>query len=123
MFLEKAQIQLNNIRLYAYHGVMEQERIVGGWFTISLTIDYPFSKSLETDDVADTLNYASVLEVVKKEMCIPSNLIEHVAGRIGKSLIGKFPLISRLNIRLTKENPPMGCDSKGASVILDIMNK
>lgn len=122
MYLEKSLIQLNNIRLYAYHGVMEQERIVGGWYNISLSIDYPLSKSLGTDDVADTLNYASVLEIARQEMLIPSNLLEHVAGRIAKSLIEKFPLIREVNIHLTKENPPMGCDTLGASVLLNIKN-
>lgn len=122
MYLEKLQILLNSIRLYAYHGVMEQERRVGGWYEVSLRVDYPFAKALDTDDVADTLNYASVLEVVKEEMAIPSNLIEHVAGRIGKSLFEKFPLISEISIHLTKENPPMGSDTKGASVLLCFKN-
>jgi len=122
MYLEESQILLNNIRLYAYHGVMDQERRVGGWYLVSLTINYPFSRSLETDDVADTLNYASVLEVVKEEMSIPSNLIEHVAGRIGKSILTKFPLVDAVKILLTKENPPMGGDTQGASVLLCIKN-
>lgn len=122
MFLEKSQILLNNIRVYAYHGVMEQERRVGGWYAVSLTIDYPFARALETDDVADTLNYASVLEVVQDEMKTPSRLLEHVAGRIAKALFEKFPLIEGIRLQVTKENPPMGGDTSGASVLLDIKN-
>lgn len=117
-----SQILLNSIRLYAYHGVMPQERVVGGWYTVSLTIDYPFSQALQSDDVADTLNYASVLDVVIREMKIPSNLIEHVAGRIVDALFAEFPLIEAVDILLTKENPPMGGDTMGASVRLSVKN-
>lgn len=122
MYLEKSQIRLNNIRIYAYHGVMEQERVVGGWYGITLTIDYPFARALDTDDVADTLNYASVLQIVQYEMKIPSRLIEHVAGRIADSLVRHFPLIEGIHLELTKENPPMGGDTEGATVLLDIKN-
>lgn len=118
----KSQISLNSIRLYAFHGVMPQERTVGGWYTVSLTIDYPFSRALQSDDVADTLNYASVLEVVKREMKIPSNLIEHVAGRIVDALFSEFPLIEAIDMVLSKENPPMGGDTMGASVRLSVKN-
>ena len=88
----KSQILLNNIRLYAYHGVLEQERTVGGWYSVTLTIDYPLAKAMETDCVDDTLDYAKVLEVVVSEMKKRSRLIEHVAGRILSALTENFPL-------------------------------
>ena len=118
----KSQILLNNIRLYAYHGVLEQERTVGGWYSVTLTIDYPLAKAMETDCVDDTLDYAKVLEVVVSEMKKRSRLIEHVAGRILSALTDNFPLIEAAEILLTKENPPMGCDTAGASVRLSIKN-
>lgn len=122
LLVEKSQIRLNKVRLYAYHGVMEQEQRVGGWYLLTLTIDYPFAKAMESDDVSDTLNYATVLDVVTREMKIPGRLLEHVAGRMAKALITAFPEIDGVDICLTKENPPMGGDTQGASVILYIKN-
>lgn len=122
LVVEKSQIRLNKVRFYAYHGVLEQERRVGGWYELTLTVDYPFEKAMETDDVADTLNYASVFDIVKSEMAIPGNLLEHVAGRIARSLFEAFPQIQTLEISLTKENPPMGGDTQGASVLLCMKN-
>ena len=106
------------MRFYAYHGVMEQERLVGGEYNVSLTVEADLSKAVRTDDVADTINYAALYEVVKSEMAVPSKLLEHVASRIGQRAMETFERITTLTIKVTKLNPPMGADSKGASVEL-----
>ena len=106
------------MRFYAYHGVMEQERWVGGYYLVSLTVEADLTKAACTDDVADTINYAELFELVKSEMAIPSKLLEHVAGRIGQHAMKRFERIMTLTVKVTKENPPMGADCKGASVEL-----
>lgn len=120
MEILKSSITLHDIRLYAFHGVLPQERTVGGWYIVSVTVDYPYSGALESDSVNDTLNYAEVLEIVQQEMAIPSNLLEHVAGRIVKALFNRFEQIEEIQILLTKECPPMGGNTAGASVELKV---
>lgn len=106
------------MRFYAYHGVMEQERLVGGEYLVSLTVETDLTKAVGTDDVADTVSYAALYEIVKREMAVPSKLLEHVAGRIGQRAMEMFERITTLTIKVTKVNPPMGADCKGASVEL-----
>ena len=106
------------MRFYAYHGVMEQERRVGGEYSVSLTVEADLADAVRTDDVADTINYGALYEVVKSEMAVPSKLLEYVAGRIGRRVMETFERITTLTIKVTKLNPPMGADSKGASVEL-----
>jgi dihydroneopterin aldolase len=118
----KTQIFLSDIRLYAFHGVMPQERQVGGWYTLNVLIDYDYSRALVTDDVADTLDYSAVLEVAKREMSVASNLLEHAAGRIASALIDTFPDIEMVEVRLRKDNPPMGADTSGGGVLLRLKN-
>ncbi len=113
---------LNNVRLFAYHGALPQERMTGGMYSLTLAIDYPFGKALATDDLVDTLSYADVLDVVRREMAVPSNLLEHVAGRILSSLFAAFPRIERAEIEIRKENPPIGGDTAGAGVLLCARN-
>lgn len=120
--LEKTQIVLNNVRLYAYHGVLPQERTVGGWYTLTLTIDCPLTPALSSDDLAGTIDYAAVLEVIKGEMAVPSRLLEHVAGRILNALFSAFPKIERAELTLTKDNPPVGTNISGATVRLSAKN-
>lgn len=120
--LESGHIYINNMRFHSRHGVLEQERLTGGDFLVSLDARYPLSKAVYSDDVSDTLNYAEVYDIVKKEMSVPSKLIEHVAGRIGKRLLERMPEIEELTVRLTKVNPPMGADCDGAGVQLHWIN-
>ena len=120
MKVESSYIFLRNVRFHAFHGVMPQERQVGGDFLLSLKVDYPLAKAMESDDVADTLNYATLFDLAKREMDIPSQLLEHVAGRIVKAVMTAFPAVTSIDLELTKVNPPMGADSEGAGVFLKV---
>lgn len=113
-------IVLKDVRLYAYHGVLPQERVVGGWYTVSLRVHYNLMRAMESDEVGDTLDYSRLLEVVKTEMSIPSMLVEHVAGRIAKSIGRTFDGVERVELRLLKDNPPMGANTAGAGVEIDM---
>ena len=61
--LKSGQIFIDNMRFHAHHGVLEQERLTGGDFLVSLSASYPLWKATESDDVTDTLNYAEVYEL------------------------------------------------------------
>jgi dihydroneopterin aldolase len=115
-------IELKELRFHAFHGVLPQERTVGGDFVITLRIGYPWQQAMETDDVGDTLDYAAVYRLVSREMALPSRLLEHVAGRIAKALFRDFPLITSIDLWLTKVTPPMGADCEGAGVELHLIN-
>lgn len=115
-----SRIFLDKVRLYAFHGVAEQERQVGGWFTVSVSVEYDYGKAMATDSVDDTVSYADLLEVVKREMAQPSRLLEHVAGRIAQAIVDVFPAVETVWISVTKENPPMGANCEGAGVELEV---
>lgn len=109
-------IALKDSRFYARHGVLPQERRVGGWFVVTLRVGYDWSRAAQTDDVADTVNYATLYELVKHEMEQPSQLLEHVAGRIADHVKTQFSAVKSIDLWLTKENPPMGALCAGAEV-------
>ena len=116
MKITGSKIYLDDISFYAYHGVMEQERQVGGEYLVSLAIETDLSEAVHTDDLADTVNYAALYALIEREMSVPSKLLEHVAGRIGQRSLEEFDKIATLTVRVTKQNPPIGADCKGASV-------
>ena len=119
MQIQQTFIHLENIRLYAYHGVNPQEQRVGAFFEVSLQIGTDFRKAIESDDLSLTVSYADVYDKVKEEMGKPSHLLEHVAGRIAKRLYDEFPGIGSITLRINKENPPMGgqCGSCGVELV------
>ena len=115
-------IRLEKLRFRALHGVLPQERQVGGDFTVTLRIGYPWQAAMDSDAVADTLDYAAAYRLVQREMVLPSQLLEHVAGRIAKALLRDFPQITSIDLWLTKTCPPMGADGEGAGVELHLIN-
>ena len=120
--MTSSYIYLREVRFHAFHGVMPQETAVGADFVVSLRVGYDMAKAMQTDDVADALNYAAVYEVVKTEMAVPSHLLEHVASRIVKALIAAFPMLTSIDMELTKVNPPMGAVCQGAGVEIHLIN-
>lgn len=122
MKLMSSKIYLRNVRFHAFHGVLPQEEIVGNDYLVNLVLDYDFSSALKTDDLQGTLNYAEVYQKVREEMAVPSKLLEHVAGRIAHRLFSDFPEIQKLQLSITKVNPPMGADSDGAGVEVVLTN-
>lgn len=111
-------ILLENLRLYAYHGVGEQERIVGNHYLINLKVKVDITSAVKSDNLTDTISYADVFEIVKKEMAISSQLLEHVAGRIVSALRKEYSQIEDIEIKISKNNPPMGADLDFASILL-----
>ncbi|MBQ7494271.1 MAG: dihydroneopterin aldolase [Bacteroidaceae bacterium] len=114
------QVLIRNLRLFAHHGVLPQERTVGAYFIINLRIQTDFSRAMDTDELDGTISYADVFEVVKAEMAVPSRLLEHVAGRICRAILHRFPTAVSVHLELLKENPPMGADCAGAGVVLEM---
>lgn len=113
------KISLSNLDFYAFHGVLPQERTVGGAYLVDVALEVNVAPSAYNDDALDgTVNYATVYEIVKAEMQVPSKLLEHVVMRIARRLLDELPLVSCADISLTKVNPPMGASCKGASVRL-----
>lgn len=122
MKVSSSYICLENMRFHAFHGVLPQERKTGNDYVVSLRAKYDISQAMASDLVDDTLNYAQVYEIVAREMREPSLLLEHVAGRIGKSLFAAFPGIAEMSLKVVKLNPPMGADSDGAGVEVHLIN-
>ena len=112
------KIELRRMTFYAYHGVAPQETRVGNTFIVDLILTAPLENAVWSDDLSDTINYATVYETVKAEMAIPSRLLEHAAGRILKALKERFPQITEVELVLSKLNPPFGGDIQSASIIL-----
>ena len=122
MTIADSHIFIDGIRLYAFHGAHERESRVGAWFSVSVRVQYNICRAMETDNLCDTLSYADVLQTVKREMALPSRLLEHVAGRIARALCTSFDGAGRIWVRVVKENPPMQANCQGAGVELEVVS-
>ena len=118
MTIKEQAITLDGLRFYAYHGAEPQEAVVGAWYTVSLTMYVESTASLKSDDLNDTLNYAQATRIIKEQMMIRSNLIEHVAGRIADALFKGIPTLKKLTVTVSKLNPPVAAPCTSASFTL-----
>ena len=109
-------IEIQNLRLQAYHGALPQERIVGNSYRIDATLETDFLKAMESDELTDTVNYAEVVGAIRDEMNRPSSLLEHVAGRIIRRLHNDFPPIRKIDLRIAKMAPPVQADIEACAV-------
>ncbi len=109
-------IYIRDLRIFAHHGVLPQERTVGAFFIINMSIEADVSEAMRTDDIRATVSYADLLDVVKREMAIPAALLEHVAWRTANAVLDGFPLVEAVSIDIMKQNPPMGADCAGAGI-------
>ena len=99
---------------------MEQERRVGNDFEVSLTVEYPFEKAMESDDLCDTLNYAELYDVIAAEMRQPSDLLEHVAGRIVGAITSHYAgKVTGGTVTVAKLHPPFKCQLESVAVTID----
>ncbi|TDX84014.1 dihydroneopterin aldolase [Epilithonimonas xixisoli] len=112
----KSKIILEDIKIYAYHGVLPEEAIIGNHYVVNLEVHSDLEKALQSDDLKDTINYAEINDIVHQEMGIRSQLLEHVIGRIITKIENQFPQITFIKIKLTKTIPPMPGEMKGVSL-------
>ena len=75
-------IKVENIKLYAFHGCLNEEALIGSDYIIDVTVTADLSKSSQTDDLNDTVDYVLLNKIVKEEMAIRSKLLEEVGQRI-----------------------------------------
>ena len=116
MEISEYNIELRDIHIYAHHGVMPQERKVGAWFIIDIKLKMNDYYCADNDDIAGTVSYADVYDIICNEMKVPSNLLEHACKRISNSIYSTFTQVEEIEITLCKETPPMGGDRLKAAV-------
>ncbi|SHM16591.1 dihydroneopterin aldolase [Chryseobacterium contaminans] len=114
-----SKIYLEDVKIYAYHGVLPEENVIGTYYILNAELHTDLWKAAESDDLNDTISYADINDIIHQEMKIRSQLLEHVAGRIILKIHDRFPQIDYIKLKLTKTAPPMQGEMKGASIELE----
>ena len=111
-------IQVNNIKLYAFHGCLEEEAKIGSDYRVDVSIKADLKKSAKTDELIDTVDYVHLNHIVKEEMAIRSKLLEEVAQRILDRFFKELRMIRKAKISVAKINPPIGGNVQEVVIIL-----
>ena len=111
-------IEIEGMEFYAYHGHFKEEQVVGNKFLVNVSIETDCEKAAKSDLLEDALDYQKVYELIKTEMERKSFLLENICSRILDRLYEEFHSISKVTIKVSKINPPMGGQIKKVSVTL-----
>ncbi|WP_343685934.1 dihydroneopterin aldolase [Chryseobacterium gleum] len=114
-----SKIYLEDVKIYAYHGVLPEENIIGTYYILNVELHTDLWKAAESDDLHDTISYADINDILHSEMKIKSRLLEHVAGRMITKIHSSFPQVDYIKLKITKTVPPMQGEMKGASIELE----
>lgn len=120
----KMTIDLKTVKVHAFHGLLPQERRLGQDFLVSISLQIgnaAAASALIDDELGGTIDYAKVYELIRREMAVPSQLLEHVAGRILCAVFEGFPAVQSAEVKICKLSPPIeGFDGPGAGVSLKL---
>lgn len=115
----KHTIQVNGIKIYAYHGCLPEEAKIGGNYTVYVSITTDFSKAFSTDALEDTIDYVAINKIVCEEMSVRSKLIEHVGNRISQSLRREIKGLTTSKVKIVKHTPPIGGNVEDVAIIIE----
>ncbi len=100
-------IQLSGIRYYGYTGYLEEERTLGQWFEVDVTLWVDLSPAGASDRIEDTLDYrgtiASIQQIIETSKF---SLIERLAAAIAEAILAP-ELVQQVKVRLSKPAPPI----------------
>jgi len=111
-------IKLNNIRAFAHHGCLTEEGKIGSDYRIDVEIHASLEASAISDELKDTVDYVHLNRIVKEEMAIRSQLLEHVAERIINRIFHDLEMVEQAEVAVSKINPPLGGDVENVTILL-----
>lgn len=100
------EIIIKNLKIFAYHGVHQEEKINGQNFYIDAMCKIVGDS--EIDNIENTVSYSEIIKNIKKSMLSQSfDLIETAADYVCKELIENFSKISEIELILKKPEAPI----------------
>ena len=94
-------VHLHNARFFAHHGMHAEEALLGNEFEVSLDVSFPEDWS-RLHELAGTVNYAELFEMVRQRMGRPTALLEKLAGDIIEEIRTAYPFVKRIKISIFK---------------------
>lgn len=115
----KHTIEVNGIKIYAFHGCLEEEGKIGGHYSVDVQMLTDFTQASQTDDLSLTIDYVIVNKIVEEEMAIRSKLIEHVGQRIVTRLEKTLPSLDAVSVTIKKYAPPINGNVEFVAIRID----
>jgi dihydroneopterin aldolase / 2-amino-4-hydroxy-6-hydroxymethyldihydropteridine diphosphokinase len=115
------QIRIEGLEVYAYHGVLAEEKTLGQPFVLDLILCMDECRGCRSDRVEDTIDYTEVIDAVTEVATGESyDLLEKVAGEVGRRILEQFPAVDEVDVKVRKPRPPIPCSLQSVGVRLSV---
>lgn len=111
------EIKIENLRVYAHHGVYREENEKGQNFYINAILETDTRKAGILDDLGLSTNYGEVCTFLNRFLKEHTyKLIETVAETAAEALLLHFPLVRRVTLEVRKPEAPIPLPFESVSV-------
>lgn len=111
------EIRIDNLEVYAYHGVFEEENEKGQPFFVNMVLYTDTKEAGKKDELTLSTHYGEVCHMVTKWMQEHTcKLIETVAENVAEEVLRNFPLVQKLDVEIRKPQAPIGLPFESVSV-------
>lgn len=111
-------IQVKGIRAYGYVGYLPEERVLGQWFEVDLTLWVDLETAGKTDNIEDTVDYREAIALVKELITTAKfDLVEKLISAIADKILS-IEKVSQVRVQLSKPAAPI--PDFGGRITLDI---
>ena len=100
------RVQLHKLLFRAFHGIHEEERIIGNEYSVDVTLEF-HEKTEIIVHINDTVDYVKVYNIIKNKMQVPTPLLETVVMEVGTDIHQNFPGLKTISVSLKKMNMPV----------------
>lgn len=110
-------IRVEQIKVWAYHGVYPEEKKIGRYFLVDVELEVELEpKAVLIDDLSSTYNYEHVVRIVEEEMKISCDLLEKKSLEMALKIKESDSKVQQVRLRLTKLQPPFKTEVEATSV-------
>jgi len=114
------EIRIDNLEVYAYHGVYPEENQKGQEFYVNAVLYTDTRTAGIADDLTLSTNYGEVCHFITDWMHTHTcQLIETVAERLAQEILLKFDLINKIVLEVRKPYAPVGLPFESVSVKIE----
>jgi len=101
------KVALQGVRFFAFHGFYPEEQVLGNHFVVDVEVGFLQQHHFTNDEIAHTVNYEQLYNVVAEQMKQPRKLLETVVQAIIDDLKTTYPFVETICVGLKKLNPPL----------------
>ncbi|WP_092871926.1 2-amino-4-hydroxy-6-hydroxymethyldihydropteridine diphosphokinase [Acetitomaculum ruminis] len=112
-------VNINNLEIFANHGVFPEENFLGQKFLVSAKMGVDIRKAGLSDDLNNTLNYGEICQYITDFMKNNTfKLIETVVERLAEKMLLNFELLKSIELTIKKPWAPIGLPLETASITI-----